>query len=465
MPQAQPPRAGASSVQSLRFHTGAITRLAAPVIVTRAGVLFLIVIDMVMTGHAGAAELAYLGIGSAVQTVLMLVGLGMLRGTAILTAQAYGAGDVSRCGRTWRVALVHAAGLGILGGLLCVPGGPLLFAIGQDPAIAGGGGQVLLMYAWGMPGVLLFAASGFFLEGVSRPAAAMVIMLVANLINAGLNWVLIYGNLGAPALGAMGAVLATSTVRWLAAGALIAVIVLRTEHRRYGVRGSLRGAWSEGRTLRRLGYPVGFAQGLETLASQTLVVLAGYLGTLALAAFNVLNNVITLGILCSAGLAAATTVRVGVAVGGGDRHGTAIAGWTGFALLVVLMAGFAVPMMAVPKTISAVYTFDSAVQEVTAALLALAALALAVSGAQQVLLGALRGAGDVWVPAWIVITTNLFLMVPLATLFAFWLEGGVAGLLAGLSAGLAMAAAALAWRFSVISRRHIRPLVVASRGA
>ena len=89
----------------------------------------------------------------------------------------------------------------------------------------------------------------------------MVIMLVANLINAGLNWVLIYGNLGAPALGAMGAVLATSTVRWLAAGALIAVIVLRTEHRRYGVRGSLRGAWSEGRTLRRLGLSGRFRPG------------------------------------------------------------------------------------------------------------------------------------------------------------------------------------------------------------
>ncbi len=100
--------------QSIRQHVSRTLRLALPVIVARAGILLMVAVDIAMTGHAGKDELAYLGIAAAPQVMLLLVGIGMLYGTAVLVAQADGAGAQAECGNVWRLAMPHAAILGLV---------------------------------------------------------------------------------------------------------------------------------------------------------------------------------------------------------------------------------------------------------------------------------------------------------------------------------------------------------------
>jgi len=176
------------AARSVREHLRRTLQLAVPVMLGRIGLLIMVAVDTAMTGHQGPVELAYYALAMAPQIPMLLVGIGLLLGTVVLTAQADGAGDTHTCGRIWRVALIHAAVLGLLFMVLCQGGERFLAFSGQSPDLARGSGRVLIMMGWGLPGVLLFSASTFFLEGVSRPLPGMFVMLAANILNAALNW-------------------------------------------------------------------------------------------------------------------------------------------------------------------------------------------------------------------------------------------------------------------------------------
>lgn len=449
---ARPPEAG------LRENVIETARLAGPVIVARSGGLILIAVDTAMTGRAGADELAYLAIGLAPQVVLFVVCIGLLAGTAVLSAQADGAGARHDCGAIWRLAMLHALVLGMIAGLFCLGGERFLLATGQEPALARGGGEVMAMFAWGMPGIMLGISTSFFLEGIRRPKAGMVVMLSANVVNAALNWIFIFGNLGAPAMGAEGAALATSASRCGIAAALIAYVFIMPGGAVYGIRGPIARARELARKLRRIGYPLGLAYGLETAALMTLVLMAGYLGSSALAAFQIAHNLISLVFMTALGFATATAVRVGHAVGRRHRPAMAIAGWTGITMAALTMALFSVPFLALPEVLAAAYTDDPELALAAAAIIWVVGLLLVFDGVQGVTMGALRGAGDVWIPACLHLFSFWAVAIPTGALLAFHWGWGARGLMIGLLVGMAVASIILSLRFRVISKRDIRRL-------
>jgi MATE family multidrug resistance protein len=445
------------AAQSLREHLVRTMALAGPVVVSRSGMLVLIAVDTAMTGRAGATELAYLGIGFAPQVVLTVVSVGLLVGTAVLAAQADGAGNQRACGGIWRVSLLHGAVLGVITGFLCLLGEPFLLAIGQDPELARGGGDVLVMFSWAMPPMLLGIATSFFLEGISRPKPVMVTMLGANVINVGLNWILIYGNLGAPAMGAEGAALATAMVRALVGVVLIVYVLGMRDRAVYGVREPIIDFRGVGRRLRRIGYPLGVAYGLETAAMMTLVFLAGYLGTVALASYQVAHNLVALVFMVALGIGTATSVRVANAVGRHDRHGITLAGWTGIGLCAVAMMLISILFLSAPGALAAIYTEETEVLTLAAAVISVIGLLLVFDGVQGVAMGALRGTGDVWIPATLHLCSFWGVAVPAAALFAFRLDMGAPGLAMGLLVGLGVGSTMLCIRFAIVSKREVRP--------
>ncbi len=452
-PPAPPPAA-----RTLRQHIMLTIALAWPVVIARAGLLVLTAVDIAMTGHAGQDQLAFISIGMAPQITLMLVGIGMLYGTTVLTAQAHGAGDHAACGGIWRLAMIHALGLGIIIGGLCFAGEWFFLIIGQDPAVAAGGGGVLRQFSWGMPGMMMAVCTSFFLEGISRPRAGMIVMVIANVANAGLNWVFIYGNLGAPAMGAEGAVIASSIVRWLIMAALIAYAFAMTDSGVYGVRQGRAAGREVGRKLRRIGYPFGLAQGIEASAFSGLVLMAGYIGTAALGGYQIAQNLIALAFMCAIGIGVATAVRVGNAVGRKDRPGMAAAGWTGVGLSALVMAGIAVLFLGWPGMLARIYSSDTAVLAVAAPTIAVAGIVLVFDGVQGVLMGALRGAGQVWMPVFMHMTSFYVFGLPIAALFAFTFGFDAPGLMLGMFFGVTCAAILMGWRFHVISKRDISRL-------
>jgi multidrug resistance protein, MATE family len=433
----------------------AIAKLALPVAAARTGMLVLVMVDTAMTGYASSTELAFYGLGHAVHMVCLLIGFGMLIGTAVLCAQAVGAGAQAECGVIWRVATLQALVLGVLFALLALGGTQIYLTLGQDPALAAGAGGVLAILNLGLPGQLVFAASILFLESIGRPGPGLMIMIGANVVNVGLNWLLIGGLFD---LGAEGAAWATTAVRWLIAVAAVVYIFAMSDAARYNVAGPMHEGWAIGRKLRRLGYPLGLAQGLESGAFSALTLMAGYLGVHAVGAFQIVINLVAFSFMAAIGVGTATAVHVGLAIGRQDRRQMVLSGWAGLFTITLFMAFVAVIMAVFPEFLGRLFTQDPVLLAIVVPTLLVAAATLISDGAQGVMMGSLRGAGDVWVPSALHLCSFLLVMVPAAGGFAIWAGLGTPGLMLGTFCGVTLAAVLLSVRFHIVAKRPIKRL-------
>lgn len=442
----------------LSQHISRHLHLAVPVMLARAGLIIMFSVDSIMTGRAGASELAHYAISLAPHITLLVVGIGLLVGTVVLSAQADGAGRHAECGAIWYAALGVAAILGIVAGLILLWGESLLILLGQSPSVAAGGGKALLMFAPGMPAFMMYIATLFFLEGTGRPYAGMVIGFGANFINAGINWVFIYGNLGAPEMGAAGAVLATTITRWIMLFVLIGYTLNLPDGGRYGL-----GKWpaNAGATIYRLlriGLPLSIAAALETACFSAVTTFAGRLGELPLAGYQIAFNVLTFVFMLAIGLSNATSVRVANAVGRADRHGMAMAGWTGLGLVVVVTSLAALGIALFSSEIAGFYSAETAVLRFAVPALMVVAFMVVIDGSQAVLLGALRGTGDVLMPTLSYALAFWVIAMPAAYYMSLKEDAGIAGLFWALFAGLIVAFVLLLWRFAIVSRQAVRPV-------
>lgn len=438
-----------------RQHLSETLRLGVPVMAARAGLLVMFIVLTILVGHSGGTELAFLGLGMAPQIVLLLIGIGLTQGTLVLVAQAHGAGEDGRTGSIFKVGAVQALAFGAVAGLLLQLSGPAFHAIGQDPAIADGAGRVTAALAWGMPGILLFSAATYFLEGIGRPRPGLVAMIAGNLVSAGLGWILIAGPDGQ---GALGAAWAITAARWVMGLGLALHVWFLPDRDRLGVRAPIPAMAALAAKMRRVGLPVGLAQGLESASFAGIVVLAGYLGPDALAGYQITMNLVATMFMAAIGISTASAVRVGHAVGRGDRANMARAGWTGMGLVAVVLAGAAALFATAPEAIARIYTDDPGVLAVAGPAIAFAAWFLIFDGTQAVAMGILRGAGDVWMPSILQLVAFWGLALPAAAVFAFWTEAGTLGLLGGITVGVVAATALLATRFALVARRAVRRL-------
>lgn len=440
---------------NLGAHVKATLKLAFPVMLARAGILVLIAVDTAMTGHAGAVELAYYALATAPQVPMLLVGIGLLMGTMVLTAQAEGAHRPTECGAVWRVALLHAAVCGALFIALSQAGEWFLSHTGQSPDLAHGAGRVLIVFGWGLPGMLLYTATTFFLEAIYRPTPGMVVILIANALNVGLNWVFIYGNLGMPAMGAEGAALATTLVRWFMFIALAGYVLAHIDRRHYGLTRPFQQRTGLGRKLRRIGYPMGLSHGLEASAFSAMMLFAGLIGAVQVAAYQVAMNLAGLVFMCSLGFATAASVRVGSAAGRQDPQGMKRSGWVAVGLAVALLSAFGLSFHDLPDVLAAVYTSDAIVLATLVPTITIVAFVLVPDGTQAVLMGALRSTGDVWPATALYLISFWFVMVPLGYALGVRGGGGAQSLMMAVVFGCVFATVSLGVRFHVVSRRAV----------
>ncbi|MEM7236601.1 MAG: MATE family efflux transporter, partial [Pseudomonadota bacterium] len=335
----------------------------------------------------------------------------------------------------------------------------LLRLFGQTEALATGGGAVALALAPGVAAQVLFAVCDFYLESTQRPRFAMVAMLIANIINFGLNWVLIFGNLGVPEMGAVGAALASTIARFFAFGILLWVILAQPDPRRAGVIGPWEsfwgpGGWRAGWPMRRLGLSAGLSNGFETFGFAALMMFAGQIGGVALDAYAIIHNLMATIFMIGLGLSIATGVRVGTEIGRGRPDEAAFAGWTGLASGLVIMAVMGGLTWIGRDEIAWFYAADPAVIERTAILCTFVALIYAPDCAQIVLGQAVRALGDAWIPILCYMASFSVLMVPLGWMLAMEFGFDERGLLMAIVAACWIATGLLALRFRALTRRR-----------
>ncbi len=429
---------------------------AGPVVLARASVMALALVDTVMVGRYSPEELASLGLALALTTPLLLVGIGLLMGTLVLTAATFGAGEDAACGRIWQRSLAYAVILGLIMAGVSLFAEPILLAFGQSATMTERARPVAQVLGLGMGAQLVFITTQYFLEGVRRPVPGMVLMLLANVVNAGLDLVLVYGYSGLSPLGALGSAWATTLVRFFLAAAGVLYVATMADRRRFFpasfARSALDHGGSRARLQRHLGYASGVSIGLEGIAFNGLGFIAGTLGPLPLAAFTIGFNALGLIFMVAVGLGAATAVQVGAATGRDDAAGAARAGWTGLCLSLVVFVTLAVALDASAPVFAGLYATDETLRRLAIPILAFLAFVVVVDGTQGVMVNALRGRGDTWGATAIHAFSFLMVMLPTGWGLAVLAERGVMGLFQAMFIGSSVAVVALVGRFWALTR-------------
>jgi MATE family multidrug resistance protein len=293
--------------------------------------------------------------------------------------------------------------------------------------------------------LLLYTTFRRYLQAIGLVTPVMTALVTANLVNAGVNWLLIFGNLGAPQLGVDGAAWATCISRIYLA--LFLFVMILRHHRRFG--GGLRKipVRLERRRLASLvmlGLPAAVQVTLEVGAFAVVTLLAGQLESVDLAAHQVVLNIVSVTFMVPLGIGSAGAVRVGHAIGRCDFVGARRAGWSALTLGGGFMIVAAIVFVLEPRALLSLFTVDVAVVQSGVALLLVAALFQLFDGLQGVATGALRGLGDTRTPMLWNLGGHWIVGLPVGYLLAFVLGWGVVGLWIGLSVGLTVVGVVLA---------------------
>ncbi|MCF8473308.1 MAG: MATE family efflux transporter [Emcibacter sp.] len=405
-----------------------LVRLSFPIIFQRLGIMTMGVVDTMMVGRYSAQELAYQSIGSVPVASVIVVSIGLMMGTMVLTSNAYGAKDYKLCGRIWRRALPYGFFIGLLGLIVCIFGEELLLVLGQTPDIARGGGVVMRAVAIGIPMTNMMLACTFFLEGINRPLPGMIFIWLANILNIFFNWVMVYGHLGFDPMGAEGSAWATSIVRTFLALGLIYYILNMKGYDIFGLRLKVDMRLHKWKRLRQVGYGAGLTSGAEHAGFAALQIFAGWIGPLTLGAMSISFNIYGIPFMIAYGIAGATAVRVGIALGRRDYRDLILAGSCGIIFNIIMMLPLLGILIIFPAEISGLFTTEPALITVTAPLIILSAWMLLFDSTQAVIGNGLRGRRDIWMPTILYFLTYLIIMIPLAYILAFNFERGAVGL-------------------------------------
>jgi multidrug resistance protein, MATE family len=420
--------------------------LALPVVLAELGWMGMGVADTLMVGRLGPEAIGAVGIGSSLFIGVVIFAMGLMLGLDTLVSQAYGASRLEECHR-W---LLHGVVLGII---VSVPATFVLFGLsrllsswGMDPVVLALTQPYLDVLAWSAPALLMYAAFRRYLQGIGVVRPVMIALFVANIVNVIVNWVLIYGKFGAPAMGVRGSAWATVIARIVMAAYLLGVIVARERGRRPGLfETPLVIEAHRMRQLIALGFPAAGQVTLEVGVFAAATALAGRLAPIALASHQIALNIAACSFMVPLGISSAGAVRVGHAVGRGDAYAAERAGWTALLFGAAFMSCMAAAFIFAPRLLIGAFTRDAGVLVLGSALLFIAAVFQLFDGIQGVATGVLRGLGDTRTP----MLWNLFghwcVGLPLGYWLCFILGRGVTGLWWGLSIGLIICGIALSW--------------------
>ena len=415
--------------------------------------------DILLMGRLGSTQLAAATLALNLTFTVNLLLLGVLIASSPMMASALG----QRFNAVRDVRRTFRAGLWLL--IFTLPPywlllwhvGSLMRAFGMSEVLASQGQIFLRAYMWTTAPWLLFQLLRNFVSALERPRIVLWLSLAGIGINALLSWSLIFGHFGLPALGLRGGGLG-STLTWLAmCGALIAVTARERRFRRF----HLFGHWwrfDGQRTMAmvRLGLPIGITMALEMGVFALAAYFMGWIGAPAVAAHAVALQLAALTFMVPLGLGQAATVRVGLALGRGDKPGITRAGWTSWVIGVGFMAAMALVMWAIPRQLVTLFLTDVPANALTIALavsfVRVAAAFQLVDGAQVIGAGMLRGLHDTRWPLIFALVGYWVVGLGVGAWLAFARDWQGIGIWIGLASGLAAVAVLMLARWLMRER-------------
>jgi MATE family multidrug resistance protein len=440
-----------SNRRQFRTEMAKTLALAGPIMAGQVGQMLMGLVDTLMVGRVGTSALAAAAFANSLMSVAFVFGIGVLTSVGVLVSRAHGAGlerhkRVILCSSLWLSVMV-----GVLLATILTLALPWLAVFRQPEAVLAQARPFIAILSWSLVPALVFIGSKSFSEAVSKPIVPALMMYLGVALNVFLNWVFIFGNLGTPALGLVGAGWATFISRIVTmTGTLL--FCVRVTKSGYSV---LWPGWLSLPTvnsLLRIGLPTGFQYLAEVGAFAFAAILMGWIGTAALAAHQIAITCAATTFMFPLGISQAVSVRIGQAVGAGTHELVRIIGFGGIGLSAVIMLFFAVVYSISGNSIANAFNSDSAVVGLTGHLLLIAGIFQIADGVQVTAMGGLRGLADVRAPMILAFTYYWVFAIPIGYLAAFVLKAGAVGIWAGLASGLFIAAITLTARFWLLSR-------------
>lgn len=432
---------------SIRRENRRTLTLAFPIVAGFVGQMLMGLADTLMVGGVGTVPLAACGFANTLLAIPLVFGFGVLAGVSVNASHSFGAGKPGLAGESLRGGLAIALAIGLLVAVATHAILPFLSILGQPSEVNAAATNYLLLCAWSFPAVFATGSTKNFCEALARPWPPFWIMIGGVSLNVLLNWILIYGRLGAPAMGLEGAGLATLLSRI----ATTAAMILHA-----AVAPSLRAAWPkdwnapglapEVKRLLGIGIHTGGLNLCEVTGFSFGSLMMGWLGVAELAAHQIAITCAATTFMVPLGIGQAVGVRVGQARGAGrlDEIRDIVRGALGMTLGTGVF--FATVYLTFGSRIAAWFTSDQRVGILSAQLLVLAGVFQIFDGIQVASSGALRGFADTKIPFLIGIVAYWVIALPVSHLAAFRFGLGAPGIWIGFVVGLGVAAIALAGR-------------------
>lgn len=444
-------------VSTYKVHYRRDLNLALPIVVSQAGHMMVGLADSIMVGRVGIVPLAAASLANSLFMIVMSLGLGISFSVTPLVAAEDGKGERQHLAPLLSNTLFLYLLISLLLFVLLYFASPFIDHLDQPKAVAAQAIGYFNILMLSLIPLMLFQASRQFAEGLSHTRQAMIITLAANVVNIGLNYLLIYGHCGFRAMGLNGAGWATFISRCLMALAMTAFLRLPYMVKRY----QLRLRWNQlsmkrARRLLFLGVPMGMQLVFEVSAFTGAAIIIGWLGAAQLAAHQIVFSMSATTYMVAAGLAAAATVRVGNQAGIGHFEEMRKAAFSIFHLVLLFMGICGVLFITLRHWLPRFFIDSPEVIHLASMIMIVAALYQLSDGTQVVALGALRGMADVKIPTAITLFAYWVIGLPAGYFLGFTRKWGITGVWMGLFLGLTTAAVLLAWRFHLLSQAKIK---------
>jgi len=424
-----------------------VIELAYPVILTQISIVTMQMVDSAMVGRLGAAELAAVGFGGIWMWTFMCFFVGTATGVQTFVSQHHGADEVQRCGGWAWQGLYSVVPLTALASIsLLLAAGPLVAWLDPAEGIGPLATDYLRARALGNIGLAAAVSLSSFFRGIGDTRTPLYTTLAANAINAVLDYGLIFGALGLPEWGVLGAGLATAIAEWVYFVALLFFFLRRQVAREY-VTARIAPAASQIRRLLNVGFPIGAQWWLEMTSFAAFSTLVARMGNAEMAASQAFVVLLSISFMQAIGLSIAVSTLVGRYIGARDMASVERSYRSGAVLCLILAGAIAALFIAVPASLLRIFTDDPRVLALGGPLLMVGA-AFQIFDALSILSdGALRGAGDTHWPMMARFLLSWGVFLPLSYLLGFHLEGGLTWAWVGGLVYIVLLSATLAYRF------------------
>lgn len=429
--------------------------IGGPIIATQLMRMGLNFTDTVMAGNLSALDLAAVAIGNSIFLPVGIFCMATLIAINPVVSQQLGARKFDAIGKSARQMLWLVLFLAVPCFFLIRNLEIIMTWIGVTPEIIPIANGYLKALSWGVLPLLAYAGVRYFSEGLSVTKPAMYIAGASLVLNVGANYVLMYGKLGFPALGAVGTGYATTVINFFGAAAFIFFTASFKPFKRFHIFARTKGPeWKTIGELLKVGIPNGVSSAMEVLLFASVSLLMGTLSVKAAAAHQIAINIAATMFMIPFGLSIALSQRVGFSIGQGSMELARFRGFIGIAICAGIMTLTALLLFLAPEFIVSIYTQDPEVSGVAVGLLFMAAIFQISDGLQVGGFGALRGLKDTRVPMVVNFISYWIIGFPVGYMLGIQMEYGPQGLWIGLISGLTVAAILHNYRFNKLTKKR-----------